>query len=221
MFRVKICGVTSIDDAEMIDAAGADAIGLNFYPQSPRCVTAEFASLVAEALADRVQRVGLFVNEPADRVRELAKRCRLSAVQLHGDEPLSMIAELEPLPVVLARRLTRETLPAFAAELAALPAAALPAALLVDAAVPGHYGGSGQTADWGALAGHDHWRRGVPMILAGGLRAENVAQAVAAVRPHGVDTASGVESAPGVKDPAQTADFISAARRAFGLAAAD
>ncbi|TWT38144.1 N-(5'-phosphoribosyl)anthranilate isomerase [Posidoniimonas corsicana] len=219
MFRVKVCGVTTLDDAAMVADAGADAIGLNFYAKSPRCVTPEFAAQVRDRLGDRVQRIGLFVNEPPERIGQLADECGFTAIQLHGDEPLSMVAELRPWPVVLARRLAGPNTAVFAEELAALPADALPAALLVDAAVPGHYGGSGQQADWQALTDHDQWRRGVPLILAGGLRPYNVAQAVAAVRPHGVDTASGVESSPGVKDPRLTGQFVAAARRALGIGA--
>lgn len=201
MVRVKICGITNADDALHAAACGADALGLVFYPGSPRCVTPEQARAICAALPPFVSRVGLFVNETPERIRAIAGACGLDVLQLHGDEaPQECL--LPPYRVVKGVR------PRTAADLAALAAYPV-AALLVDAAVPGQFGGTGQRADWALAAQLAAAHR---VVLAGGLTPANVAAAVRAVRPYAVDVASGVEAAPGRKDPDKVAAFIRAAR---------
>lgn len=203
MVKVKICGITNRDDALHAADCGADALGFVFYAASPRCVAPEQARIIIASLPPFVTRVGLFVNEDPERIKALVAACGLDAVQLHGDE-LPADCLLPPCRVIKGVR------PAAAAELAAL--ADYPVtALLVDAAVPGRFGGTGQRADW-ELARHIATRHRV--ILAGGLTPDNVGEAVRHVCPYGVDVASGVEVAPGRKDPDKVARFIRMAREA-------
>jgi len=203
MVRVKICGITNSDDARHAADCGADALGFVFYAGSPRCVTPEQARELVAGLPPFVTRVGLFVNEDPVRIRAIIASCGLDAVQLHGDEPPADCV-LPPCRVIKGVR------PRHAADLAALAAYPV-AALLVDAAVPGQFGGTGQRADW-ELAAQLAARQRV--ILAGGLTPANVAEAVRQVRPYGVDVASGVESAAGRKDPDRVAQFIRMAKEA-------
>jgi phosphoribosylanthranilate isomerase len=201
MVRVKICGITAAEDARHAAACGADALGFVFFAASPRCVTPAQARAIIVTLPPFVVRVGLFVNEDPAQIRAIVAECGLDAVQLHGDEPPAVCRAL-PCRVIKGIR------PRAAAELAAF--AAYPAAaLLVDAAVPGQFGGTGQRADWD-LARQLAARRQV--ILAGGLTPDNVAEAVRQVRPYAVDVASGVERAPGHKDPEKVARFIRMAK---------
>jgi phosphoribosylanthranilate isomerase len=209
--RIKICGVTTPADAELAARLGADAVGLNFYPRSPRALSEEMARAILAVLPPFVEAVGLFVNETLEQVHAAAQALNLRTLQLHGDR-------LAVLP-----RDGYRYLPAWAvrdaAGLAQLDAylercrheGQLPAAVLLDAHVPGAYGGTGQTAPWDLLA---DYRPAVPLILAGGLTPENVAQAVRRVRPWAVDVASGVESSPGVKDAEKMRRFIDAAHSA-------
>jgi len=203
MVRVKICGITNADDAGHAAACGADALGFVFYAGSPRCVTPEQARVITAALPPFLTRVGLFVNEDPERVRAIVASCGLDVVQLHGDES-PQACRLPPCRVIKGVR------PRSLAELTALADYPV-AALLVDAAVPGQFGGTGQRADWELAARLAASRR---VILAGGLNPGNVAAAVRQVRPYGVDVASGVEAAPGRKDPELVAQFI---RNAKGL----
>jgi phosphoribosylanthranilate isomerase len=217
MVRVKICGITNGDDARHAadcgaDAlgfvfyagiCGADALGFVFYAGSPRCVTPEQVREIVAGLPPFVTRVGLFVNEHPGRIRAIVGACGLDVVQLHGDEPPEACV-LPPCRVIKGVRPRRE------ADLAALAAYPV-AALLVDAAVPGEFGGTGQRADW-ELAAQLAARQRV--ILAGGLTPANVAAAVREVKPYAVDVASGVELAPGRKDPDQVAQFIRMAKEA-------
>lgn len=219
VFRVKICGLTSVADALEAVSAGADAIGLNFYPQSPRFVSPQLAAQISRAIGSRAVRVGVFVNCPSDEIRGLAAECGLDAVQLHGDEPPSAVQALAGVPVIRALRISTDLSAAEHYLAACQELAAMPRMVLVDAAVPGQYGGSGQTPPWEMLA-----RRGplyeLPLILAGGLCAENVAAAIAAVQPHGVDVASGVEETPGRKSVVRMRAFAAAARNALGMSQA-
>jgi phosphoribosylanthranilate isomerase len=210
---VKICGVTDPEDARAALAAGADWIGLNFYPPSPRYVDPGRASAVLDALADRTRAVGLFVGRPAAEVRETARRLGLGVVQLHGDESPAMLPELEGLTVIKAFRIrdVRSLLELQTFLELALELGRAPDVVLVDAHVPGVPGGTGQ-----AIA--DDLLTLLPplpkLALAGGLTPENVASRVRAVRPWMVDVAGGVESAPGRKDPAKVAAFVAAVRGA-------
>jgi phosphoribosylanthranilate isomerase len=220
MFRIKICGVTNLADAQVAIDAGADALGLNFYERSPRCVSREVAAEIAAACGlAKVKPIGVFVNAPPSYVVELAEQFNLAAVQLHGDEPPEIIDDLPlGMRVIFALRLP-------AAGGLALPNyrhlskyQRLPAALLADAAAPGQYGGTGHKLDWTALANWPAKTFGIPLILAGGLTPKNVIAAIRICHPAGVDAASGVESSPGKKDPAKTRDFIAAAKAAFAEA---
>lgn len=203
MVRVKICGITNQEDALHAVSCGADALGFVLYPGSPRCVTPTQVRAMSEALPPFVIRVGLFVNETPERIRAIAGECGLDVLQLHGDEspqdcllpPYRVIKGVRPRSVDDLGRL------------AAYPVAAL----LVDAAVPGQFGGTGQRADWQLAAQLAATRR---VILAGGLTPVNVSAAVQAVRPYGVDVSSGVEQAPGRKDPQLVAQFIRMAKEA-------
>ncbi len=209
--RIKICGITNEADAEQAALLGADAIGLNFYPRSPRCLSVERAAAILRVLPPFVEPVGLFVNESVDRIIGVANILKLRTVQIHGDQweafvesPLCCIAafpvrEAESL-VSIRRCLER-----------ARNVNALPAAILVDAHVPGAYGGTGQRAPWELLVGFDP---GVPVILAGGLTPDNVAEAIRLVGPYAVDVASGVESSPGKKDLDKMRRFIGNVREA-------
>ncbi|MBX3433538.1 MAG: phosphoribosylanthranilate isomerase [Pirellulales bacterium] len=217
MFRIKICGVTTVADARVAVDAGADAIGLNFYPRSSRCVSLEQAREIAVAVGADALVVGVFVNESPQAIANVAAEVGLHALQLHGDEPAPSLAALPSLPLVRARRMGDGGLAELAADLAACRAAGrVPAALLVDApAVAGQYGGGGEPFAWERIADRGEEFAGVPVILAGGLRPENVAQAVLAARPDGVDVASGVESSPGRKNAELVRQFIETARQAL------
>ena len=197
MIRVKICGITHVEDALQACACGADALGLVFYPRSPRCVTPEQARAIIRALPPLVTTVGLFVNEEPQRIRQLAEDCGLDVIQLHGDEGPGA-CDYAPRRSIKALRVKD------AASLAGHEEFGT-SALLLDAWVAGAYGGTGESFNWELAAGIARQR---PVILAGGLRPENVAAAVQAVRPYGVDVSSGVEAAPGRKDPAKVAAFI-------------
>lgn len=203
--RVKICGITCPEDGLAAAAAGADAIGLVFA-ESPRRVTTERAADILRVLPPFVTPVALFVDEPADRVREVCATLGIRTVQLHGDEPPAVAEQLAGLCVIKAFRIgSRADLDAAAD----YPAAAY----LLDARVQGQRGGTGATFDWQLLRGIT-WNR--PIVLAGGLTPANVAEAIRQARPHAVDTSSGVESEPGKKDPARVRAFVVEARRALG-----
>ncbi|MBN1440926.1 MAG: GNAT family N-acetyltransferase [Anaerolineales bacterium] len=213
---VKICGLTNLEDARDAAELGADYLGFNFYPKSPRSIAElECEKIVAALRKDfpRTASAGVFVNHPPADVIRIVKRCGLDAVQLSGDEPPQALAALSEAGI---RAFKAVRAPIGEDALARMAAADEPA-LLLDANVAGRYGGTGRTADW-------DWARTVaarrPVFLAGGLTPENVGDAVRAVRPWGVDTASGVESAAGKKDRGRVAAFIDSARRAErGLAA--
>ena len=205
----KICGVTHPDDARGIIEAGAGALGFNFYPPSPRSIPEEDDLAWIRDLRDSfpdVARVAVVVNPDVLLLRRLRDAECFDAIQFHGDE---------------APEFCRAEARGFSRWIKALRIRAqedLPAALgygtpwlLLDAAVPGTYGGTGHTVDWGLAAGFVAENPDRRVILAGGLAPGNVAAAVVAVRPHAVDVASGVESAPGVKDPMLVRDFIHAA----------
>lgn len=207
--QIKICGLTTAGDALAAAELGADLLGFNFFPASARYITPEACADILQVLRDRglaVRAVGVFVNAPVAEVVDVMQRCGLDLAQLHGDEPAETLA-------ALGGRAFRALRPASLAEAQAVLAGDRervdPPALLVDACHPGQYGGTGRVADWDLAAA---LARRAPVLLAGGLKPENVAAAVAQVQPWGVDVASGVEAAPGVKDRAKMAAFIAAAR---------
>ncbi len=221
VFRIKICGITNVEDARAAADAGADAIGLNFYEPSPRYVVPEIARQTAEAVGNAIAKVGVFVDAPASEILETFESVGLDWIQLHGDEPPELLAELGDRPVIKAMACREGGL----GPLAEYPVAEylercraldrLPRAVLIDAYAPGQVGGTGKVVDWDRLA---DWREalgGVPLVLAGGLTPENVDRAIATVRPRAVDTASGVESSPGKKDAVLMAAFVVAASAEF------
>ncbi len=222
MFRIKICGITRTSDAIAAVNAGADAIGLNFYPGSKRYVSSELARDLANSVGHGVAKVGVFVNCPVVEIAEIAKTAGLNWVQLHGDEPPEILNQIDAqFRILRAYRVRQADLAPVVADLAACRAAGrLPDAILIDSAVPGEYGGTG-TKGPGIdvsrdVSKEDDTLYGIPLILAGGLTPENVAEAIRKSCPHGVDVASGVESSPGVKDPIKVNRFVSEARRALG-----
>lgn len=227
MFRIKICGITNSHDAVMAAEAGADAIGLNFYEKSPRYLSVDSAREIVLNLDSRMKlRVGVFVNISPSRIQEIVTKVGLTAVQLHGDESPELVAQItrtkQPpdfcrAPVIIrARRIGAGGVAEIASDLKACFAAGVtPGAILLDAATPALYGGTGETLSWLDLTDHNRWLGQTPLILAGGLTPENVAEAIRIVRPRGVDVASGVESSPGKKDAVKVRDFVAAARDAF------
>ncbi|MEX0642893.1 MAG: phosphoribosylanthranilate isomerase [Pirellulales bacterium] len=216
MFRIKICGITNVDDALAAADAGADAIGLNFFSKSRRFVTLEVARQIAATLPATVTKVGVFVNHSTADIASTVEQVGLDCIQLHGDEPAQVIAELPAAqPVVRAWRSSRADLESLIVYLGLCRLTGrVPDAILMDTATDS-YGGAGRVADWNAIAAHRYTFADVPLILAGGLTPENVAHAVVAVRPDGVDVATGVESRPGHKSAALILRFISAACAAF------
>jgi phosphoribosylanthranilate isomerase len=200
--RIKICGVTRAEDALAAVRLGADALGFNFWPGSRRHLNSAVAREIIALLPPFVTSVGVFVNQPEGEMRAIAAEAGIQVFQLHGDEPPELCARL-PLPVVkaipvdqvrsLSRLLSYEV-----------------SAFLLDTPSRG-YGGSGEPFDWSLAEGVSEV---APVILAGGLTPENVAEAIRAVRPYAVDVASGVESSPGVKDMDKMSRFVSAVRKA-------
>lgn len=206
-FLVKICGLTRPADAELVCRAGADAVGLNFWRGSKRFVEDGQAGEILAAVAPGVLKVGVFVNASPGEVEERIVRLGLDLAQLHGDETPAAWAGFDGGRLVRALRISDEGSFVQADGWA-------PRYFLYDAFSEG-YGGSGRPAPWPIVARAG--RR--PFLLAGGLDADNVAAAIAAVRPDGVDVASGVEERPGIKDAAKVAAFIANARNAAATAA--
>ena len=203
MVEVKICGLTTRDDALRCIEEGADAIGLNFWPGSPRRIDIPTARVIVEAGTDHAQMLGVFVDFSLDQVREIMRETGIGWAQLHGAEPPQLLADLLPhaykaigvkdgSAIALARSYPGEH-------------------LLLDASVPGVPGGTGRTFDWAIAAEVAKERK---LTLAGGLTQDNVAEAVRVVQPFRVDVASGVESAPGRKDPELVRRFVEAAKGA-------
>ncbi len=202
--KVKICGLTTAPDALTAAEAGADMIGLMFYEKSPRHISIATAQEIARQLPAFVVKVAVFVNPSEDLVWRAIGECGVTLLQFHGDEPPEFCTQFGVMSMKAFR--VRD-----AAALRALPAYATDAWLL-DAYSAGQFGGTGATFNWNlALAAK---QSGKPIFLAGGLTPENVAEAVRRVRPFGVDVSSGVESAPGRKDPAKVRAFVTAAKGA-------
>jgi len=196
---VKICGITRLEDAESAVDAGADALGFVFWPDSPRFVDPYRARAIVRRLPPFVTAVGVFVNQPAAHVAGVAALVRLGAVQLHGEEDAAYAAAVGR-PVIKAMAIG-------ALQADALEAWPQQTMVLLDALDPVRRGGTGRTVDWACAAGVAARRR---TLLAGGLTPGNVAEAVARVRPFGVDVSSGVESRPGVKDHQRLRDLFKA-----------
>ncbi len=199
--RVKICGVTRGEDAEAAIGAGADLIGLNFYPPSPRCVPLESARRIRDLIAGRAHVVGVFVNSTRADIDRHLRELRLDLLQFHGDEDDSALVGW-PVPVIRALRVR-------GGEASAALANARADFVLLDTFHPSLYGGSGVARPLEDLKGLDLSR----VFISGGLNAANVAEA-AALHPYGVDAASGVESSPGVKDHSKLRSFVANAKSA-------
>lgn len=204
--EVKSCGTTSLEDARLAADLGAWAVGMIFWPDSPRACDPEVGEQIGAELRRRVELVGVFVNSTLDEVAELADRCSLGILQLHGDEGPAFCREA-------ARRTGCRVMKAVrvkdAGSVRALASYEVDFNLL-DAYVPGRRGGTGETFNWGLV---EEYHRAAPLVLSGGLTPGNVAEAIAATHPFAVDCASGTEAAPGRKDPARLEAFFRAAGR--------
>jgi phosphoribosylanthranilate isomerase len=196
--RVKICGITEAAHARVAVDAGADAIGLVFYPASPRKLSSAQAAAVARSLPPFVASVGLFVNAPAEEVRAVLGAVSLDLLQFHGDESPEYCESFGRAFVRAVRMEAGTDLLEYARRFSRAKA------LLLDAHVPGQPGGTGQTFDWAGIP------RGlsIPIILSGGLTSASVGRAIREVRPWAVDVSSGVERSRGVKDPQKIVEFI-------------
>ena len=201
--RVKICGLRSLENSREVIAAGADAIGLNFRPRSKRFIAPEEAATWLGELAGQVCRVGLFVDASIDEIEAAVDLCVLDALQLHGKESPEFCDEVSAfgLPVIKAIGVSGDQLVHDPTEFAQTH-------WLLDAFDPKQFGGTGKAFRWEVAKRVMAENPGKLVILAGGLTPENVADAVHAVSPHAVDTASGVESAPGIKDPELVRQFV-------------
>jgi phosphoribosylanthranilate isomerase len=228
--KIKICGIKTLEEGLSALEAGADLLGFNFYPPSPRYLAPRDCARLVAVLQDRglaFRAVGIFVNQPAASIRAILEDCGLQEAQLSGDEPPEELAALSglagepdapgqralqtPAPQTFAFKAIRPRGLSEALALAERYARSGQApALLVDAFGGGQYGGSGHTGDWSAAAG---LAARYPILLAGGLHPGNVAQALSSVHPWGVDVASGVEASPGRKDPQKMAAFVRAVRQ--------
>ncbi len=206
MFRIKICGVTTAADASFAVSCGADAVGLNFYRGSKRYVPEGSAREIVRAVGSRAEVVAVFVNESPEAVAALCGRLGIRRVQLHGDESAVDAARIG----LWRMKAVHMEVPVDFEALAGYPCEAF----LLDAGGPGEYGGTGRTLPWEGMSKR-FAGLGKPWVLAGGLTPENVERAIATAKPSGVDTASGVESAPGRKDPDKVRAFIENAREGF------
>lgn len=203
MTKIKICGIKTIQDALAAMDAGADMLGFNFYPKSPRAIDVGRCRDVMSVMRKygHIMCVGVFVNAYAAEIRATLDTCGLNLAQLHGDETAEMMQSFYGR-AFKAFRGVPESVSGFVREGAP--------AFLIDASVRGVYGGTGVTADWNKAAEiASHY----PLLLAGGLTPENVGEAVRRVQPWGVDVASGVESAPGIKDAGKIKAFVEAVRQ--------
>ena len=225
---IKICGIRDAATFAQIATMGVSAIGLNFFAKSPRSVTSEQAAEIVKHLAGSDSPsppipIGLFVNHSVVEIEAIAGEAGLSAIQLHGDEPPSLLRELHerhPDWKLLKAFRVGDSLQPVAEFIAECQQLNVPlAGCLLDARVEGSFGGTGTVAPWELIANEYDRANWPPLILAGGLTPDNVAEAIRVVRPWGVDTASGVESSPGVKATTLLARFVAEARQAFAALA--
>ncbi len=213
--KIKICGTTSLDDARLAADAGADMLGFIFYPPSPRNVTVEQTAEIIRALRDErgdsaPMMVGVFVDEPVERVQAIKEQAGLDALQLHGSEPPVEMRLLNPYAFKAIRPQNRGDAEGAAATYSrVLPDNPNLPQFLIDAFHPWQMGGTGQMADWSAAL---VLARRFRLMLAGGLTIENVSEAIRTVQPWGVDVVSGVEATKGIKDPEKVRKFIEIVR---------
>jgi phosphoribosylanthranilate isomerase len=199
--RVKICGITRVEDALMAVNAGADAIGLVFYAKSPRFVTNEQAAEISKAVPPLVTRVALFLDADRQTVESVLKQVEIDLIQFHGREPVDFCEQFDrPYIKALGMKTAEHDMEYLTSSADKYHSAK---ALLLDANAPGEAGGTGETFDWAAIG-----KVSKPIILAGGLTPDNVRQAVDIVNPYAVDVSSGVERAPGIKDKAKVTAFV-------------
>jgi len=199
MTKIKICGIKTLPDALAAIDAGADYLGFNFYPKSVRFIEKKTCAELTSILKrehPQIKLVGVFVNSSVEEMKDIMQTCSLDLAQLHGDETPDMLNSLDGKAFKAFRGIP-ENINGFARGDAPI--------FLVDASVKDVYGGSGVTADWNGAA---ELAKKYPLLLAGGLTPENVAEAVRRVKPWGVDVASGVESAPGQKDATKLSAFV-------------
>ncbi|MGV8081882.1 MAG: phosphoribosylanthranilate isomerase [Syntrophales bacterium] len=204
MTEIKICGITCLEDALCAARCGADALGFIFYPPSRRCVSPEQARRIRAGLPGGIVTVGVFVNQDATFVEDVAGTCGLDMIQLHGDEPPEYCRRFS------RERLIKAVWPGEAMDIRALGAYPVKA-FLADGGDANRRGGTGRTADWNRSA---ELGRAFPLVLAGGLRDDNIREAIALVRPRAVDINSGIETAPGIKDHERMRRIIASVREA-------
>ncbi len=202
--KIKICGITNPDDAILSAKLGADALGFIFYKKSPRYISPVDAKAIIKRLPPFVSSVGIFVNESRDSVIEIATECSLTAVQLSGDETRDFFMSL-PFQVIKAVRVKD------ASSLGVIRSYDPGATILLDSFVPGTYGGTGTSFDWQLVGGY---LNDYHIIMAGGLRPENVSDMLRELRPYGIDVSSGVEQSPGKKDPEKLRSFVRNVKKA-------
>jgi phosphoribosylanthranilate isomerase len=203
MTIIKICGIKTLKDALAAIDSGADYVGFNFYPKSVRFIEKSACAEITSVLKQeypQIKLVGVFVNSSVEEIKNILQTCQLNLAQLHGDETPGTFVQLAPHAFRAFRGIPESN--------AGYERNEAPA-MLIDAAVKGVYGGSGVTADWAAAA---ELAKKYPLLLAGGLTPENVADAVRQVQPWGVDVASGVESTPGEKDAGKMSAFVKGVR---------
>lgn len=208
--RVKICGVMSLAEARSAVEAGADALGFNFWPESPRFIEPSTARSIIASLPPFVSKVGLFVNEEADRIADAVASSGVDGVQLHGHEEPDFCARLrvsDRLRGITLIKAVRVETEADLERIGLYPVSAI----LLDSKVKGRFGGTGEHFDWRLAV---KAKELAPIILAGGVKAENAREAITSVRPFALDVCSGVESSPGVKDPEKIRAFMAEVDRA-------
>jgi phosphoribosylanthranilate isomerase len=209
--KVKICGIRSLEEAEAALDAGADALGFNFWPQSPRYIGPRAAGEIIARLSPMGSTVGVFVNEDAGRIIKIAAELGLSAVQLHGDESPEFCTRLASIKTIKAIRVGQDF------DLSVIERYSV-AMVLLDSNIRGSYGGTGKRFDWRIAV---EAKRLAPIILAGGLNTENVWDAITHVRPAAIDVCSGVEAEPGRKDLKKLRSFMAVVARANALIAVE
>jgi len=208
--KIKICGITNPADAELAALLGVDMIGVNFYTKSPRHVNEATAAKIVKSIPPGVEAVAVFVNEPWMNAQRVAAPLGMRTIQMHGEIGECLVQGVRSIPAFAVRdAVSLQHIMQYLERLRSVGDG--PVAILVDAHVPGQFGGTGQTAPWQLLA---EFQPGVPLILAGGLTPENVAEAIRIVKPFAVDVASGVESSAGKKDAEKLKRFVEAVRSA-------
>ncbi len=199
--KIKICGMTCLEDTLLAIEGGADAVGFIFYKKSPRYVSAKTVKTIVAALPPFIETVGVFVNESADQINRTVDSCKLSAVQLHGNESPVFCKKISRKVIKAVRVKGRDSFKGLSSYKVS--------AFLLDAYSDQQQGGTGETFDWRLVS---EGKKYGPVILAGGLDPSNVDHAIQKVKPYGVDVCSGVERVPGKKDPFRLKEFIKAAK---------